>query len=124
YETAVLLMELLIENGSLYVHLDWHIGHYAKVVLDEIFGRDSFQNEIIWKRATPRAHVYTRYPSTHDVLLYYTKGPSSCWNPQFIAHGKEYLEKYYRYVDEKTGKRYSLDSLINPNPDRPTLTYD
>ena len=50
YETVVLLRELLADDGSLYVHLDWHVGHYAKAVLDEVFGIDYFHNEIVWKR--------------------------------------------------------------------------
>lgn len=56
YETVVLLEQLLADNGSLYVHLDWHVGHYAKAVLDEVFGPDACMNEIIWKRtsAAPR----------------------------------------------------------------------
>jgi adenine-specific DNA-methyltransferase len=67
HEATVLLHELLAENGSLYVHLDWHIGHYAKPILDEVFGQGRFRNELIWRRSTPRAHVYTRYPSVVSV---------------------------------------------------------
>src|SRR5216684_4043433 len=52
YETAVLSRELLHEAGSIYVHLDYHVAHYAKVILDEVFGGESFQNEITWKRQT------------------------------------------------------------------------
>ncbi len=52
YETVTLLHELLAETGSMYVHLDWHVGHYAKAVLDEVFGADGFRNEIIWKRTS------------------------------------------------------------------------
>src|SRR4051794_13115350 len=50
YETVILLHELLAETGSLYVHLDYHVSHYVKVVLDEVFGQDRFLNEISWKR--------------------------------------------------------------------------
>lgn len=53
YETSVLLRELLKEDGSIYVHCDYHVGHYAKAVLDEVFGADNFRNEIIWKRSLP-----------------------------------------------------------------------
>ena len=52
YETALLLRDLLADDGSIYVHLDWHVGHYAKVVLDEVFGYDNFRNEIAWQRTT------------------------------------------------------------------------
>jgi hypothetical protein len=51
YETVVILHELLAEDGSIYVHLDYHIGHYAKIILDEVFGLDKFKNEIVWKRS-------------------------------------------------------------------------
>src|SRR5437773_6770228 len=58
YETAVLLHELLHETGSLYVHLDWHVGHCAKCVLDEVFGADKFVNEIVWKRQSAKSGAF------------------------------------------------------------------
>ncbi|MBI4523773.1 MAG: site-specific DNA-methyltransferase [Deltaproteobacteria bacterium] len=124
YEAVLLLHELLSESGSIYVHLDWHVGHYAKCVIDEVFGRERLLNEIIWKRATPRAHAYSRFGATHDSIFFYGKSDAGTWNAQYAAHSEGYIQKYYRYVDEKSGRRYSLDSLINPNPDRPTLTYE
>ena len=57
YETAVLLRDLLCEDGSIYIHCDWHIAHYAKVILDDIFGKDCFRNEIVWKRKTGRGQT-------------------------------------------------------------------
>src|SRR5205809_1034538 len=54
YETVVLLHELLAENGSRYVHLDWHVCHYAKTLLDEVFGAAGFVNEIVWKRQSAK----------------------------------------------------------------------
>jgi adenine specific DNA methylase Mod len=75
YESVVLLRELLTEQGTIFVHLDWHVGHYAKAVLDEVFGIDNFLNEIVWyyynklhdsrKKILPRAHdVVFRYANT------------------------------------------------------------
>ena len=58
YETVVILHELLSETGSLYVHLDGHIGQYAKVVLDEVFGPDNFQNEIVWQRTSAHSDTH------------------------------------------------------------------
>ncbi len=73
YETVVLLRELLHETGSIYVHLDWHVGHYAKAVLDEIFGQENFKNEIAW-------WYYDKFPTggsildrQHDRLLQYAR---------------------------------------------------
>jgi len=74
YETTVLLHEFLAETGSIYVHLDWHVGHYAKCVLDEVFGMANFRNEIHW-------YYYNKMPDTRkgifpratDTILFYTK---------------------------------------------------
>src|SRR6266576_3305580 len=55
YETVVVLHELLAETGSLYVHLDWHVAHYVKCVIEEVFGSENFRNEIIWRRTTARS---------------------------------------------------------------------
>jgi DNA modification methylase len=124
YERLVLMRDLLSDDGSVFVQVGWQVAAMLKIVLDEVFTSDRFQNEIIWRRSTPRAHVYSRFPASHESILYYTKGSAPIWNPQFTPHSEEYITKYYRYIDEKTGQRYSLDSLINPNPDRPTLTYE
>ncbi|HEY3118908.1 MAG TPA: site-specific DNA-methyltransferase, partial [Chloroflexota bacterium] len=73
YETCVLLHELLSSTGSLYVHLDWHVGHYAKTVLDEIFGIDNFRNEIVWHYYNKLQGNVNRFASNHDVIFWYTK---------------------------------------------------
>ncbi|MEG0589935.1 site-specific DNA-methyltransferase, partial [Aurantimicrobium sp.] len=68
----VLMRELLAETGSIYVHLDWHVGHYVKIVMDEIFGKDLFINEIVWAYTGPSA-VKRAFPRKHDVLFLYGK---------------------------------------------------
>ena len=102
YETAVMLHELLAENGSIYVHLDWHVGHYAKVVLDEVFGAENFVTEIIWKRTT--AHfTAVRFAFVHDAILQFSKGNRFLFNKPEIEHDDTYLEVKYKYQDA-TGK--------------------
>ncbi len=98
YETAVLLRELLAEDGSIYVHLDWHVGHYAKAVLDEVFGYENFQNEIAWKRATAgSAKVRAkRFGADHDVIYFYTKSSSNY----------KFKQVYYPYPEEEIKKRF------------------
>lgn len=73
YPRLVLMRELLAENGSIYVHIDWHVGAYVKVILDDIFGKENFRNEIIWQRADPHNDAKTRYGNIHDTILYYSK---------------------------------------------------
>jgi DNA modification methylase len=77
YETAMLLRELLAEDGSIYVHLDWHIGHYAKVVLDEVIGKENFRNEIIWHYPGREMHIANKYNAKHDVIMFYAKSEAT-----------------------------------------------
>jgi adenine specific DNA methylase Mod len=123
------LHRVLKPTGSLYLHCDPTASHYLKMVLDAIFGASSFRNEIVWLRATPRGQAFTRFASTHDVLLFYTKTGESVWNKEAALRGYDLSA-----LDEKTdqkyslqdtdGRRYQLTSLLNPNPDRPNLTYE
>lgn len=122
YETVVLLRELLTEDGSIYVHLDHHVGHYAKCVLDEIFDGSCFRNEIVWKRSNPKSHISINYPVCTDMLFYYTKSEKSSFNQPYGDHRDDYVETAYKYEDEFG--RYRLLPLLNPNDNRPNLKYE
>ena len=114
YEAALLLRELLSERGSIYVHLDWHVGHYAKAVLDEVFGSDRFVNEIVWKRSNPHNDT-RRYGSIHDVLLFYTKSTDYNFNVQLEPPSDEYLRSRFTTTDPD-GRRYTLMPLMASGP--------
>ncbi len=74
YERLVLMRDLLAENGSIYVHLDWHVGHYVKVMMDEIFGYENFRNEIVWYYPDYlQGNVTKRFPRKNDFILHYSK---------------------------------------------------
>lgn len=81
-ERLIYLRELLADDGSIYVHLDQKMSHYVKIVMDEVFGKDSFTNEIIWwyKRWTAPS---SRFQKMHDTLFYYKKTPKSVFNMQY-----------------------------------------
>ncbi len=85
YERLVLMRELLAENGSIYVHLDWHVGHYVKVLMDEIFGYENFRNEIVWCYTGPRK-TKKAFSRKHDIILFYTKSLDYIFNEQRIPH--------------------------------------
>jgi len=119
YETVVLASELLAENGSIYVHLDWHVGHYAKAVLDEVFGQQACQNEIIWKRTSARSDSHT-FNHIHDVIYLYARGAFT-FNDIFVKHDADYIESKYTHTD-RHGRRYRLDNITSPNP-RPNMKY-
>ena len=72
YPRLVLMRELLSDHGSIYVHIDWHVGHYVKVLMDEIFGKSNFINEIIWHYHTGM-RVKSHWNRKHDTILMYSK---------------------------------------------------
>jgi len=123
YDRLVLMKELLADDGSIYVHLDWHVGHYVKLIMDEIFGRDNFRNEIIWAYTGPARKVKD-FPDKHDVILRYSKTDNYFLNLEAvrIPYSKSFLErrKYTegkggiyaeRERDEKTTKEYEKGKL-------------
>jgi DNA modification methylase len=97
FDTAKLLRRVLADDGSLYVHLDAHAGHYAKVVLDEVFGQAAFQREIVWRIGwvsgfKSRAKNWIR---NHDVILFYAKGGSRRlrFHKEYVAHPPGYVRR-------------------------------
>lgn len=118
---AIRLVEMyrvLKSTGSLYLHCDPTASHYLKIVLDTVFGPERFLNEICWKRTT--AHADARQGSRHfgrihDVILRYVKTDDFTWNQQYTPYDKDYLDTYYKYVDEN-GRRYWRDNLTAAKP--------
>jgi len=114
---CVELARVLKKTGSFYYHCDWHASHYVKVMLDQIFGENNFQNEIVWKRST--AHSDARQGSKHfgrlhDVLLLYTGGSEGCtWNQLYVPLAQSYIDSHYKSVDA-SGRRYMWDNLTGP----------
>ncbi len=115
---------VLKPTGSLFLHCDPTASHYIKLILDNIFSPKNFRNEIIWERSQPKGHATTRFSRCHDSIFFYSKSEKSRFNPQFAEHDPAYLERFYRHVEPETGRRYRLDNLINPNKERPNLTYE
>ena len=118
------LHRVLKETGSIYLHCDPTASHYLKVVMDTVFGKQCFVNEIVWQRTNAKGLAFTRFASNHDIILRYAKGSGWTWNPQYAPHDPDYVAKFYRHVEPDTGRRYQLDNLVNPNRDRPNLTYE
>lgn len=98
---AVRLIELhrvLKPTGSLYLHCDPTASHYLKLLLDGVFGPERFRSEIIWRRYG--AHNDSKaYGRVHDVVLFYTKGPSFIFNKQHEAYSEDYIKERFRFAD-------------------------
>lgn len=108
YENLCAIKGIMNEAGSIYVHLDRSIGHYVKILLDEVFGEFNFRNEIIWKRTTSRSGSQF-YNHIHDTIFLYTNSDESYWEEQYT----EYSDDAFPEVDED-GKRWHSTPLTGP----------
>ena len=124
YERLILMKELLAVDGSIYVHLDWHVSHYIKIIMDEIFGKENFKNEIIW--AYPAASAKTRrfFMRSFDTILFYTKSNDYTFNDdpniymEYSDRVKFALKKddkgtYYHRGGSHNGKKLSQKVYIS-----------
>jgi len=121
---AVRLVELhrvLRPTGSLYLHCDPTASHYLKLVLDAVFGAESFRNEITWKRTGVHGDSKT-WSRVSDTIFFVTKGSRFTWHEPFQEHKEEYKKSHYSSVDE-SGRNYQLTSILSPSP-RPNMMYE
>jgi len=119
----ILMRELLSERGSIYVHIDWHVGHYVKIIMDEIFGKDNFVNEIIWKRKGGSAlSIMNRMSINTDTLFLYSKSSDYIFNQVYMEPDPEYVEQMFTKQD-KDGRRFMLNVTSSPTF-RANLVYD
>ena len=93
YENLMAMKSIMSEEASIYVHLDYHIGHYVKLLLDEIFGEDNFRNEIIWKRATAHSDAEF-YGNNFDCIFFYTKSQSGYTFNTTYQDDESYLARF------------------------------
>lgn len=111
YPRLVLMRELLSDKGSIYVHIDWHVGAYVKALMDDIFGKENLQSEIIWKR-TGGHHLATNgYDVMTDTILYYTKSQSYTYNQEYEPLTSEELNEKFPYIEKETGRRFNHEKL-------------
>ena len=116
------LKRVLKPTGSLYLHCDPTASHYLKLLLDAVFGKENYQNEIIWKRTTTHSDSKT-WSRVADSIFFYTKGKTFCWNTPREQHSEEYRDTKYRYDDNDGRGLYRLDNMTSPNP-RPNMMYE
>lgn len=104
YENLMAIKAVMSDTASIYVHLDYHIGHYVKILMDEIFGEENFRNEIIWKRSTAH-NDSTGFANLHDTIFYYSKGSDLFFETPMVPYSQEYIDNYYNKVDND-GRKY------------------
>ena len=116
----ILMRELLSEQGSIYVHIDWHVGHYVKVIMDEIFGKENFRNQIITKRITKNLQnqfeTINSLPQGCDFIFHYTKSTERKYKPlrvekTEILHPEGYWKDFWNNADRPT-MRYKIYGIV------------
>jgi site-specific DNA-methyltransferase (adenine-specific) len=123
------LHRILKPTGSLYLHCDPTASPYLRTILDNVFSAENLRNEIVWQRTPSKSLMTRRLARNHDLILNYQRSEEAKWNldDAFVAYDSDNLgEKTankYRHQDAD-GRVYRLDNLINPNPNRPNLTYE
>lgn len=116
YENLMAIKSVMSENACIYVELDSHIGHYVKIMLDEIFGEQNFINEIIWKRTFSHSDVgqgAKHLGRLHDVIFLYSKSENYVLNTVYTPYTEDYIKNFYKYQDPD-GRKYRLVSLLGP----------
>lgn len=122
YERLLLLKELMTEGGSIYVHCDWRKNHHLRCLMDEVFGSESLRNHLVWQRIY--AHNDPgQFGHNIDHILYYVKSDDAPFNTPYAPYSDDYVEKFYKYVEPETGRRYRLVTMRSPHP-RPNLMYE
>ena len=116
YENLMAIKSVMSDDACIYVELDSHIGHYVKILMDEIFGEQNFINEIVWKRTFSHSDVgqgAKHLGRLHDVIFLYSKSENYTMNTVYTPYTDEYIKNFYKYQD-KDGRRYRLVSLLGP----------
>ena len=105
YENLMAIKSVMSEKASVFVHLDYHIAHYVKILLDEVFGEDNFRNEIIWKRKSATSYTGNQLGISTDTIFWYTVSEEYVYIPQYSREDT----KIYR---RKISLRYSRRAQI------------
>ena len=116
HENLMAIKSVMSETASVYVHLDWHIGHYVKILLDEVFGESHFQNEIVWHYYNKMQGNVNRFASNHDVILFYTKSDEFLFSP--IKEQRDSTVKQIKRVWDSEAKK-----LVNAKDENGKVIY-
>lgn len=116
YENLMAIKEVMSDTASIYVHLDYHIGHYVKILMDEIFGEENFRNEIIWHYYNKMQGNVNRFASNHDSIYFYSKSDVFFYK-QIKEKREETVKQIKRIWDKETQK------LVNAKDDNGKVIY-
>jgi adenine-specific DNA-methyltransferase len=113
-QRLILIKELMSDKASIYLHIDYKIGHYVKIIMDEVFGIENFKNDITRIKCNPKNFNRKAYGNIKDLILFYTKTSNATWNDIKEKYTKEDLEKLFKKRD-RNGRKYTTIPLHAPN---------
>jgi len=112
-ERLIFLRELMSDKASIYLHIDYKIGHYVKMIMDEIFGRKNFRNDITRIKCNPKNFQRKAYGNVKDLILFYSKTGNPTWNDTKIPFTEQDIKKLFHKID-KNGRKYTTIPLHAP----------
>ena len=124
YERLILMRELLTDNGSIYLHCDCRMNSYLRLAMDEVFGRNFFVNEIIWKKIRSSKGQANGFGNVHDTIYFFSKSANYLHNKQYTSHDPKRLDSHYNLIDEETGQRYQLADFTQKGAGEPRYFGD
>ena len=113
------LRRVLKPTGSIYLHCDPTASHYLKVLMDAIFGKDYFRTEINWRRTNAHNDAKQgrrQYGNVRDTIFFYTKGPEWAWNWLYTDYDSQYVDSFYKFTEQGSGRRYRMGDLTAAKP--------
>lgn len=116
-ERLILIRELMAEHASIYLHIDYKIGHYVKIIMDEIFGEKNFRNDITRIKCNPKNFARKGYSNIKDLILFYSKSDTFIWNEPHQELTAQDIKRLFPKVD-KQGRRYTTTPLHAPGETR------
>lgn len=121
FERLIVLRELLNEQGSIFLHCDWHKSHHLRCLMDEIFGAGRLVNELIWRRGNNKKTT-NKYAVAHDTILFYSKTDNYKFFPQYERFDEEYIKQ--KYPHEENGRKYQLQAMYGKGDGPPMYFGD
>ena len=112
-QRLILIRELMSEKASIYLHIDYKIGHYVKIIMDEVFGIDNFKNDITRIKCNPKNFARKGYGNIKDMILFYTKSDDFTWNEPREEREDGELDRLFNKIDAG-GRRYTTNPLHAP----------
>ena len=119
YERLVLMRDLLADDGNIYVHCDWRVDAFLRVILDEVFGRDRFTNHISWQKIRSSKGQAKGYGNVSDTVFLYAKTDQFVFNKPYVPLADERIEQHYSNIDPETNRRYMLDNFSQSGQGEP-----